>query len=57
MDSKNKKYWSKEEVYKMLGVVGYWKYIEPEYVKLIIQRYETKTGMNYQKEIDNICFK
>ena len=57
MDSKNKKYWSKEEVYKMLGVVGYWKYIEPEYVKLIIQRYEIKTGMNYQKEIDNICFK
>jgi len=57
VDTKNQKYWSKEELYKMLGIVGYWKYIEPEYVEMIIHKYEIKSGMNYQKEIDNICSK
>lgn len=57
MDSKNNNHWSKEKLYKMLGIVGYWKFIEPKYVKMIIHKYEEKTGMNYQKEIDNICSK
>ncbi len=53
-DSKNKKYWSKKEVYKMLGKVGYYKYIEPEYVDMIICKYEDKTNMSYHEEIKNI---
>ena len=57
MDAKNNNHWNKQELYKMLGIVGYWKFIEPKYVKMIIQKYEEKTGMNYQKEIDNICSK
>lgn len=57
MDAKNNNHWNKQELYKMLGIVGYWKFIEPKYVKMIIHKYEEKTGMNYQKEIDNICSK
>lgn len=54
MDTKNGIHRSKEEIYKMQGIIGYYKYIEPDYVDMIIQKYEDKTGMDYQKEIRNI---
>ena len=51
---KNGKHWTKDEIYKMQGTIGWYKYIEPDYVEMIIQKYEEKTGMDYQKEIRNI---
>ena len=54
MDTKNGIHRSKEEIYKMQGIIGYYKYIEPDYVDMIIRKYEDKTGMDYQKEIRNI---
>ena len=57
MDAKNGKHWSKEKLHKMLGNVGHWKYVEPQYVEKVIRQYEQKTGMNYRKEIKNICSK
>ncbi len=56
MDAKNGSPWEIEEVYKMMGIISYYKYIEPEYVDMIIQKYENKTGMNYRMEIENIIY-
>lgn len=56
MDVKNGNIPDKAEVYEIIGRVGYYKYIEPEYVKMIIQKYEDKTGLNYHKEIANIIY-
>lgn len=53
-DAKNGKHWTKAEMYKMQGTIGWYRYIEPDYVEMIIRKYEEKTGMNYQQEIRNI---
>lgn len=53
-DAKNGKHWTKTDMYKMQGTIGWYRYIEPDYVEMIIQKYEEKTGMNYQQEIRNI---
>lgn len=54
MDAKNNKVWSKERTYKMIGFIGYCKYIEPNFVNMIIDKYEQKTGMNYHNVIKTI---
>ena len=45
MDFKNKNYWSMERVYSFQGKLAYFKYVEPQYVNEIIQKYEIKTGI------------
>lgn len=57
MDAKNGKHWPEGKLHKMLGNVGYWRYVEPQYVEKVIRLCEQKTGMNYRKEIKNICSK
>lgn len=56
MDAKNGNSWEKQNVYKLIGLISYYKYIEPQYVDMIIQKYEEKTGMNYHEEIENIIY-
>lgn len=53
-DTRDGKLWSKEKVRQMVGKVNYWKYIEPDYVIKTIEKYENKSGIEYQKAIVNI---
>lgn len=54
MDTKNGIHRSKKEIYEMQGIIGFYQYIEPDYVKMIIQKYEEKTAVDYHREIRNI---
>lgn len=56
MDVKNGNVIEKQEAYRISGIVGYYKYIEPEYVEMTIRKYEEKVGLNYYQEIENIIF-
>ncbi len=56
MDIKNGNIIEKQEAYRISGIVGYYKYIEPEYVEMTIRKYEEKVGLNYYQEIENIIF-
>ncbi len=53
-DVKNGKKRTKKEVQKMAGKIGHYKYIEPDYVEMIIKKYEEKTGINYFKAVKDI---
>ncbi len=54
MDYKNGKTWNKKETQKMQGKVAHYEYIEPEYVKMIIAKYEEKTGVRFKQSINDI---
>lgn len=55
-DTKNGKIWTSEQVHQICGIVSYWHHIEPEYVDMIIHKYNQKLGMNYHDEIGNIIY-
>lgn len=55
-DAKNGKIWDEHKVRQMMGHVGHWRYIEPEYVDMIIQKYNQKLGMDYYATIENIIY-
>lgn len=56
MDAKNGNPWERKEVYRLIGKISYYRHIEPQYVDMIIQKYQEKTGMNYHTEIENIIY-
>ena len=53
-DCKNNKLWNKNKVKHLLGVLGYAKYIEPDFVKSLITKYEEKTKVSMKKEVKKI---
>ena len=53
-DCKNGKSWSETDTRHMLGVLGYAKYIEPNFVNELIAKYEQKTGTKFRKEVKKI---
>lgn len=53
-DCKNGKPWSEIDTRHMLGILGYAKYIEPNFVNELIAKYEQKAGTSFQKEIKKI---
>jgi len=53
-DCKNGKHWSDKDTRKMLGKIGYAKYIEPNFVNELISKYEQKTGTSFRKEVKKI---
>ena len=53
-DCKNGKPWSEADTRHMLGVLGYAKYIEPNFVNELIAKYEQKTGTKFRKEVKKI---
>lgn len=53
-DCKNGKTWSNTDTRHMLGILGYAKYIEPNFVNELIAKYEQKTKMNFKKEVNKI---
>jgi len=53
-DCKNGKPWPETDTRHMLGVLGYAKYIEPNFVNELIAKYEQKTGTKFRKEVKKI---
>ena len=53
-DCKNGKPWSETDTRHMLGILGYAKYIEPNFVNELIAKYEQKTGTKFRKEVKKI---
>ncbi len=53
-DIKKGKEREKSEVRRMLGHIKYYKSIEPDFVDMIVKKYEQKLGMNFQMEVDTI---
>lgn len=53
-DAKNGKYPPPKELHKIKGTVDWYKYIEPDWMEMIIRKYEEKTEMNYHELIRNI---
>ena len=53
-DCKNGKSWSEKDTRHMLGILGYAKYIEPDFVNELIAKYEKKTGTRFRKEVKKI---
>ncbi|MBQ2917309.1 MAG: RNA-directed DNA polymerase [Clostridia bacterium] len=53
-DCKNGKPWSQKDTRHMLGILGYAKYIEPNFVNELIAKYEQKTGTSFRKEVKKI---
>lgn len=45
-DCKNQNPWNKKETRHMLGILGYAKHVEPNFVNELITKYEQKTGVN-----------
>ena len=54
MDCKKNQPWSKNRTRKMLGLLGYAKYIEPKFVTNYVTRYEGKSEMNFRDEVKKI---
>ena len=54
MDCKNGKPWTKKQTQKLIGKLGYAKYIEPKFVTDYVAKYERKSGMNFRNEIKKI---
>lgn len=55
-DCKNGKPWDEHRVRQMMGTVSYARYIEPEFVDMIIEKYNQKLGMDYHDTIKNILY-
>ena len=53
-DCKNGKPWSQKDTRHLLGILGYAKYIEPNFVNELIAKYEEKTCVSFKKEIKKI---
>lgn len=55
-DCKNGKPWDEHRVRQMMGTVSYARYIEPEFVNMIIEKYNQKLEMDYYDTIKNILY-
>lgn len=53
-DYRDGKIWDVEKVRQMLGKISFYNYIEPEYVSMIIDKYEKKTGQKYDLSVESI---
>lgn len=53
-DYRDGKIWDVERVRQMLGKISFYNYIEPEYVSMIIDKYEKKTGQDYIISVESI---
>ena len=47
-DATQDQYWSKEDTYTLQGQLSYLAYIEPDYHKNLIKKYETKYNLKYK---------
>lgn len=56
MDAKNNKARDKKQLQSILGKIGYFRYIEPDFVDKVIEKYEQKTGMNYKNSIKKLLY-
>lgn len=45
-DFSNHHYWSRDDVYKLNGIISYYKSIEPTYIKHLITKYEEQYSVN-----------
>ena len=55
-DCKNGKPWDEHRVRQMMGTVSYIRYIEPEFVDMIIEKYSQKLNIDYHEQIKNIIY-
>ena len=55
-DFKNNNPWNEQRVRKMMGKVSYARYIEPEFVDGIIEKYNKKLQLDYYDTIKNILY-
>ncbi|MBQ2836011.1 MAG: hypothetical protein IJE68_04185 [Clostridia bacterium] len=55
-DCKNGKPWDEHRVRQMMGTVSYIRHIEPEFVDMIIQKYNQKLNIDYHEQIKNIIY-
>lgn len=55
-DAKNGKRWSENKTQSMYGWVSYLRYIEPNYVDSVIQKYNAKVGMDFHSTIRDILY-
>ena len=53
-DCKNSKPWNVDEARHLMGIIGYYKFIEPDFVNQIISKYEQKTGLDFRREVKKI---
>ena len=53
-DAANGIFWTPEDTMVLNGKLSYMRSIEPGYTDHIIQKYETKTGMNYKQVVKHI---
>ncbi len=54
MDLKNGKMWSASELSKLLGLMSYYRCIEPSFIASIIEKYEKKTNVNFEASVKTI---
>lgn len=55
-DYKNGNIWSQEKVSSMDGKINYYRFIEPTYVDMIIQKYSDKVGVDYESAVKQILY-
>ena len=55
-DCKNGKPWDEHRVRQMMGTVSYIHSIEPEFVDMIIEKYNQKLEIDYHEQIRNILY-
>ena len=55
-DCKNGKPWDEHRIRQMMGTVSYIRHIEPEFVDMIIEKYNQKLGMDYHAQIKSILY-
>lgn len=55
-DVKNGKPWPSERVHQMMGNISYYRHIEPEFIDMIIQKYNQKLDMDFYAEVKNIIY-
>lgn len=53
-DCKSNHPWSEKDTRHLLGILGYAKYIEPNFVIDLIAKYEQKTGLIFKQEVKKI---
>ena len=51
MDKKNGKDWALEDVQILTGKMSYYKMVEPDYVKYVLEHYSEKFGMDVAEAI------
>lgn len=55
-DYRDGKIWDIKRVQQMVGKISFYNHIEPEYVSMIIDKYEKKTGQDYIISVESIIY-